>query len=107
PCGNTSLRLYLKQQRQYGHAERGASQPAREHPVQDADAWLRRAHSGSRGHLHLVQDRVPQCKCVVWRWQSFPEASPENERERNRTLHHQLTEKSSVVEQGVVDVYYA
>lgn len=37
----------------------------------------------------------------------FPEAFPENEREHKRTLHHQLTEKSSVVEQGVVDVYYA
>ncbi len=26
----------------------------------------------------------------------FSEASPENEQERKRTLHHQLTEKSSV-----------
>ena len=37
----------------------------------------------------------------------FSRSVSRNERERKRTLHHQLTEKSSVVEQGVVDVYYA
>lgn len=37
----------------------------------------------------------------------FPAASPGSRRERKRNRHHQLIEKSWVVGQGVVDVYYA
>lgn len=37
----------------------------------------------------------------------FPATSPGSRRERKRNRHHQLIEKSWVVGQGVVDVYYA
>ena len=52
-------------------------------------------------------DTGRQCKCAASRWLFFPAASPGSRRERKRNRHHQLIEKSWVVGQGVVDVYYA
>ncbi|MNZ81184.1 hypothetical protein D3C78_998430 [compost metagenome] len=94
-------------QRQSGLVVRDASQPRCERQVPGAAVSPHRLRLKWLVRLHPVQDKAPQCKYAEWHSRSFPEASPENGREHKRTRHHQLTEKSSVVEQGVVDVCYA